>query len=121
MPAHSILPERSPTNPGALTSSATCAQMNRHLRGGRPTNSLSPGRRVAETVPPGSAARRLGIATLLLLLAAGAAIVALPLDAGAVRIGGVSVAWWYAAVLAPVASAVTAVLALLASRDRPPS
>ena len=68
-----------------------------------------------------SAVRRAGIAMLLLILAGGAAVVSLPLGAGAVRLAGVSVAWWYAAGLGPVAATLVAILALSGSRRVPGS
>ena len=68
-----------------------------------------------------SAVRRAGIAILLLILVGGAAIVSLPLGAGAVRLAGVSVAWWYSAALGPVAGTLVAILALCGSRRGSPS
>jgi len=68
-----------------------------------------------------SAVRRAGIAILLLILAGGAAIVSLPQGAGAVRLAGVSVTWWYASGLGPVAAVAVAILALCGSRRAPPS
>ncbi|HEX9820218.1 MAG TPA: hypothetical protein VGD07_11485 [Methylomirabilota bacterium] len=56
--------------------------------------------------------------TLLLGLLAGAVLLALaPAAPGAVRVAGVSLLWWYAAVAAPLAATVIAVVALL--RDGP--
>lgn len=49
-------------------------------------------------------------ALLLLLLAAYPLIGALPSEAGNIRIAGLSVLWWYGAVVAPVIAWVTAVV-----------
>lgn len=49
-------------------------------------------------------------ALLLLLLAAYPLIGALPSEAGNIRIAGLSVLWWYGAVVAPVLAWVTAVV-----------
>jgi hypothetical protein len=54
---------------------------------------------------------------VLVLLAGAAAVAVLPHGAGAVRIGGLSVLWWYAAVVAPCLIILVAFLALL---RRPP-
>jgi len=52
--------------------------------------------------------------TLLLGLLAGAVLLALaPAAPGAVRVAGVSLLWWYAAVAAPLAATAIAVVALL--------
>jgi hypothetical protein len=52
--------------------------------------------------------------TLLLGVLAGAVLLALaPAAPGAVRVAGVSLLWWYAAVAAPLAATVIAVVALL--------
>jgi hypothetical protein len=61
--------------------------------------------------------RRSAIAALLLLLA-GAPLLALsPVSPGAVRVAGVSLTWWYAGALAPLAATVIAV-AVLVRRSR---
>jgi hypothetical protein len=60
-------------------------------------------------------ARRLGIATVLALLAGGAVVAGAPLAAGAVRVAGVSLAWWYAVVASAGAAGIT-VLVLAARR-----
>jgi hypothetical protein len=60
--------------------------------------------------------RRTAIALLLVLLA-GAPLVALaPAAPGAVRVAGVSLLWWYAGVVAPLAATAIAVAALLRGR-----
>jgi hypothetical protein len=47
---------------------------------------------------------------LLLVLLAAAVVIALgPAAPGAVRVGGVSVLWWYVGVLAPLAATVVAI------------
>jgi hypothetical protein len=57
-------------------------------------------------------ARRLGIATVLGLLAGGATLTGAPLAASAVRVAGVSLAWWYAVVASIAAASVTALVLL---------
>jgi hypothetical protein len=58
---------------------------------------------------PTTAARRIGIVVVLLLLAGAALLVTLPHGAGALRLGPLSLLWWYAAVVAPLtATALTA-------------
>ena len=47
---------------------------------------------------------------LLLLLAAYPLIGALPSEAGSIRVGGLSVLWWYGAVVAPALAWLTAVV-----------
>jgi hypothetical protein len=57
---------------------------------------------------PTTAGRRIGIVVVLVLLVGAGALATLPLGAGAMRIGSLSLLWWYAAVVAPlVAAAVT--------------
>jgi len=56
---------------------------------------------------------------VLVLLAAAAVLALLPFGAGAVRVGGLSVVWWYAAVLAPVLAVVVTIGALLSRPRRP--
>lgn len=56
------------------------------------------------------AARRFGIVTVLGLLAGGVVFTGAPLAAGAVRVAGMSLAWWYAVVASIVAAAVTAIV-----------
>jgi hypothetical protein len=55
-------------------------------------------------------ARRFGIVTVLGLLAGGVLLTGAPLAAGAVRVAGVSLAWWYAVVASIVAVGVTALV-----------
>jgi hypothetical protein len=62
--------------------------------------------------------RRVGITTLLLLLAGGLAVVSIPLDAGAVRFRGVSLLWWYSGLLAPLLGVVVTVAILLLTPGR---
>jgi hypothetical protein len=55
---------------------------------------------------------------VLLLLAGAGALATLPRGAGAMRVGGLSLLWWYAAVVAPgTVVAITAAVLL----PRPPS
>jgi hypothetical protein len=49
-------------------------------------------------------------ALLLLLLVAYPLIGALPSEAGSIRVAGLSVLWWYGAVVAPVLAWLTAVV-----------
>jgi hypothetical protein len=57
---------------------------------------------------------------LLLALVLGGLVLALaPLDVGAVRLAGVSVLWWYAAVLVPLVGVAVTTGRLLASAARP--
>lgn len=59
----------------------------------------------------GPRGRRIGIAALLALLAIAPVLALAPAAPGAVRIAGVSVLWWYSALLAPVvATTITVVL-----------
>jgi len=50
--------------------------------------------------------RRVGLMVMLALLTIGALLSLLPADAGAIRLAGVSVTWWYAIVLAPAVATV---------------
>jgi len=61
----------------------------------------------------GPRGRRIGIAALLVLLAVAPVLALAPAAPGAVRIAGVSVLWWYAALLAPVVATTVAVLLLV--------
>lgn len=63
-----------------------------------------------------SRGRRAGIVTLLALLAGALALPLAPFDLAAVRLAGVSLLWWYAAVLAPLLAAVVAVFVLAGER-----
>src|SRR5262249_2211345 len=45
--------------------------------------------------------RRVGLTVMLALLIIGALLAVLPAQAGAIRLAGVSVTWWYAVALAP--------------------
>ena len=57
---------------------------------------------------PTVAGRRIGIVVVLVLLAGAGSLATLPHGAGGMRVGSLSVLWWYAAVVAPlVAAAVT--------------
>jgi hypothetical protein len=62
-------------------------------------------------------ARRAGVVVLLLLLAGAVAAAAFP-QLGAVRLGGVALAWWYGVVAAPL---VAALIALVVHRGGPRS
>jgi len=68
---------------------------------------------------PTTEGRRVGIVIVLVLLAAAAVLALLPFGAGAVRVGALSVVWWYAAVVAPVLAVVVTIGALLDRRPRP--
>src|SRR5437867_1623822 len=50
--------------------------------------------------------RRVGLMVMLALLTIGALLSLLPADAGAIRLAGLSVTWWYAIVLAPAVATV---------------
>jgi hypothetical protein len=54
----------------------------------------------------------MGIAALLVLLAVAPVLALAPAAPGAVRVAGVSVLWWYAAVLAPLAATTLAIVLL---------
>lgn len=58
---------------------------------------------------------RLAGGVLLALLAGAAALALGPRDPGAIRVGGVSLLWWYGAAAAPVVAALVALAAF-----RPP-
>ena len=60
-----------------------------------------------------TAGRRIGIVVVLLLLAGAGALAVLPREAGAMRVGSLSILWWYAAVVAPLVSAAVTVGVLL--------
>ena len=72
---------------------------------------------------PTTAGRRVGVAVILVLLAAGAVLAVLPFGVGAVRVAGLSILWWYAAVVAPVVAVLVTVAVLLrrASAGEPAS
>jgi hypothetical protein len=70
-------------------------------------------RAVAEKAKPERVPALLGIVLAGFLLLAG-----LPDDRAGVRIAGVSVAWWYAGLLAPGVAAIIAVLGAPSSRVR---
>ena len=61
----------------------------------------------------GPRGRRLGIAALLVLLAVAPVLALAPAAPGAVRIAGVSLLWWYAAVAAPLAATSLAVVLIM--------
>jgi hypothetical protein len=56
--------------------------------------------------------RRVAIVTLLLLLAGASVLALAPFDAGAVRLAGVSLLWWYTGVIAPAVAVILTALAL---------
>jgi hypothetical protein len=66
-----------------------------------------------------TAGRRIGIVVVLFLLAVAGVLAMLPLGAGAMRVGSLSLLWWYAAVVAPLVAAVVTVAVLL--RRFPPA
>ncbi len=57
-------------------------------------------------------ARRAGVVVLVLLLTGGIVLSALP-SFGAVRVGGIGLAWWYGVVLAPLIAAITTSICLV--------
>lgn len=50
---------------------------------------------------------------MLVLLAAAAGLALLPFGAGTVRVGGLSILWWYAAVVAPGMAVLVTTVVLL--------
>jgi membrane protein implicated in regulation of membrane protease activity len=67
---------------------------------------------------PTTAGRRIGIVVVLLLLAGAGALATLPRGAGALRVGALSVLWWYAALLAPSLAVAVTVAVLVPRRPR---
>ena len=67
---------------------------------------------------PIAAPRRVGVAGLLGLLAGALALMVAPGNPGALRLGGIGLLWWYAAVAAPLASVL---LAAAVQRSAPAS
>jgi hypothetical protein len=65
---------------------------------------------------PTTAGRRVGIVVVLVLLVAAAALALVPFGAGAVRVGGLSILWWYAAVVAPCTVALVTMIVLFGRR-----
>jgi len=63
----------------------------------------------------GARGRRLGIAALLVLLAVAPVLALAPAAPGAVRVAGVSLLWWYTALIAPLAA--TALTIAILVRD----
>ncbi len=63
-------------------------------------------------------ARRAGVVVLVLLLSGGIALSATP-SLGAVRVGGVGLAWWYGVVLAPLVGVLVTTAALAGARPLP--
>jgi len=61
----------------------------------------------------GPRGRRVGIAALLVLLAVAPLLALAPAAPGAVRVAGVSLLWWYAALAAPLAATGLAVVLLV--------
>jgi hypothetical protein len=65
---------------------------------------------------------RSGAALLLLLvLVSGPLALLLPGDIGSIRLGGVSLLWWYEGLVAPVAAAAAAIRWLPAPPEMPPA
>ena len=58
-------------------------------------------------------ARRAGILVLVVLFAGGLILARAPGDLGAVRLAGVSLLWWYSALVAPLIAVALAVMLLL--------
>jgi len=69
---------------------------------------------------PTRVGRRVGIGVVLVLLAVGAGLAFLPFGASTVRVGGLSVLWWYAGVVAPCTAVVVTTVVLFRFRRRPP-
>jgi hypothetical protein len=63
--------------------------------------------------------RSRGVVVLLVLLAGFPLIGALPHQIGAIRVGGLSLLWWYGGVVAPVAAWLVAVACLSAAPPDP--
>lgn len=63
--------------------------------------------------------RTKGVLVLLLLLAGFPLIGALPHQLGAIRVGGLSLLWWYGGIAAPLAAWLVAVAWLSGSRPGP--
>ena len=61
----------------------------------------------------GPRGRRIGIAALLVLLAIAPLLALAPAAPGAVRVGGVSLLWWYAALVAPLIATALAIVLLV--------
>ncbi len=57
--------------------------------------------------------RRIAVVVLVLLLSLPPLALALPGAPGAVRVGGLALLWWYAALAGPLAAAAVAAVALL--------
>jgi hypothetical protein len=57
--------------------------------------------------------RRTAIAALLVLLVGAPLLALAPTAPGAVRVAGVSLLWWYAAVVAPLLATAVAIIALV--------
>jgi hypothetical protein len=72
-------------------------------------------RRVIIARMSGLRGRRLGIAALLVLLVVAFVLTLTPAAPGAVRIAGVSILWWYTALIAPLVT--TAITIALLVRD----
>ena len=56
--------------------------------------------------------RRAGIVALLALLAGALLLAIAPMHAASIRLGGVSLLWWYAAAVVPVTGVIVAVASL---------
>lgn len=69
---------------------------------------------------PTRARKRVGIGVVLVLLAVGAGLAFLPFGASTVRVGGLSVLWWYAGVVAPCTAVIVTTVVLFRFRRRPP-
>ena len=61
----------------------------------------------------------LAIVTIVLMLGGGVALSVAPFELGTIRLGGVSLLWWYGIIAAPVI-AVAVTTAVLARGARPP-
>ena len=68
---------------------------------------------------PTRAGRRVGIGVVLVLLAVGAGLAFLPFGMSTVRVGGISVLWWYAGIVAPCTAVVVTIVVLFRFRRRP--
>ena len=66
----------------------------------------------------GARGRRLGIAALLVLLAVAPVLALAPAAPGAVRVAGVSLLWWYTALIAPLAATALTIAILVRDGER---
>jgi hypothetical protein len=63
-------------------------------------------------------AHRAAVVVLLALVLGGLGLAVAPFDAGAVRLAGVGLLWWYAAAVVPLVGVMVTMLALLSGAAR---